>query len=51
MEVRVKSGACEPMGTVSLSTGIAVTILGQGGGDVKLWRYGAGDQAIPETTS
>jgi hypothetical protein len=51
MEVRVKSGAGEPTGTVSLSTGIVGTILGQGGGGVKRWRYGVGDQAMPETTS
>ena len=51
MEVRVKSGAGEPTGTVSLETGIAVTILWQAEGGVKRERYGAGDQAIPETTS
>ena len=47
----MKSGAGEPTGTVSLSTGIAVTILWQAEGEVKRWRYGVGDQAIPETTS
>src|SRR3990172_7261621 len=35
MEVRVKSGACEPTGTVSMGTGIAGTILRLCGGGVK----------------